>query len=379
MAVDNASLLREQLHEILNRISPSPAPVGAVLRKAAVRRTARRALATAGIVAGLAAAVTALVVLPGADRGRGPVPAATRLPGGRVLIGHGTVGGRPWRVVADPADHRVCAGVAGLRRSCAAAPDLERLTGLASLSGTEVTVPSHYSSFGPPLWNSVYGIVRPDVTRIDFKMSNGPTISVRPVAAAGHRWIGLVFRDGVVITRATAYAGATELAYSVPFIGGDLRAGTYFLSWLHPGQRGPAHADRYFASGGPGGRSWNALILAGQFGYCATLEVMVTNGARQDCWSVSSLRSSVRVIMRWGAASAQPRWIVGTARPAVAYLRLYLAGGGTARVRVTEVSGQNFYAMQIGPGPRILRWGAFDVAGHRLYGGRGAPDAGLAS
>ena len=34
--------------------------------------------------------------------------------------------------------------------------------------------------------------------------------------------------------------------------------------------------------------------------------------------------------------------------------------------------------MQIGPGPRILRWGAFDAAGHRLYRGRGAPDAGLA-
>jgi len=56
--------------------------------------------------------------------------------------------------------------------------------------------------------------------------------------------------------------------------------------------------------------------------------------------------------MRWGAASAQPRWIVGTARPAVAYLRLYLAGGGTARVRVTEVSGLKFYAMQIGSSTR---------------------------
>lgn len=100
----------------------------------------------------------------------------------------------------------MCAGVAGLSRSCAAAPDLEQLTGLASLSGTEVPVPGHYSSSGPPVWNSVFGIVRPDVTRIDVKMSDARTLSVRPVAATGHRWIGLVFGDGVVIRRATAYA-----------------------------------------------------------------------------------------------------------------------------------------------------------------------------
>ena len=380
MAVDNASRLREQLHEVLGQVSPSPAPVGAVLKKAAARRTARRTLATAGVIVGVAAAVTALVILPGrGHQGRGPAPSATTLPGGRIVIGHGTVGGRPWRVVADPAAHQVCAGVAGLRRSCAAAPDLERLNGLAALSGTEVAVPGHYSSAGAPLWNSVFGIVRSDVTRIDLKMSDGRTTIVRPVAAAGHRWIGLLFGDGILITRATAYAGATELGYSVPFVGGELRPGTYFVSWLHPGQPGPAQASRYIASGGSGGRSWGALILAGRFGYCGALDVPVTNGARQDCWAAGSLRSSARVIMRCGAASARPRWILGTARPAVAYLRLYLAGGRTARVRVTEVSGQKFYAMQIGPGPRIARWAAFDAAGHRLYGGRGAPDSGLPS
>lgn len=144
----------------------------------------------------------------------------------------------------------------------------EPLTGLASLSGTEVAVPGHYASSGPPLWNSVIGVVRSDVTSIDVKMTGGRTVSVRSVAAAGHRWIGLVFRDGVLIARATAYAGTTEPAYSAPFVGGDLRAGTYFLSWLHPGQPGPAQGSRYIASGGPGGRSWGALIMGGQFGYC---------------------------------------------------------------------------------------------------------------
>jgi hypothetical protein len=79
--------------------------------------------------------------------------------------------------------------------------------------------------------------------------------------------------------------------------------------------------------------------------------------------------------MHWGAAPVIPRWIVGTAKPAVAHLRLTLADGRTTRVRVAEVSGQKFYAIKIMPGPRIIRWGAFDASGHWIYGSRGAPDA----
>ncbi len=163
---------------------------------------------------------------------------------------------------------------------------------------------------------------------------------------------------GTEIARATAYAGQAELGYSVPFTGGDLRLGTYFLTWLHKGQPGPARADRHIASRGSRERSWNVLVTAGPRGYCVALLVPVTGGDRQNCWAAGSLRSSSRVIIHWGGAPVIPRWVVGTAEPAVAYLRLTLAGGGTARVRVTEVSGQKFYAMEIMPGPHIVRWGS---------------------
>jgi hypothetical protein len=339
-------------------------------------RIARRALATAGIAAGSAAVVAAVVILPGTRApAHGRAQPATTLAGGRVVVGQGIVGGRPWRVIVDAADHQICAGVAGLRPTCVDLRGRAHLAGIASLSGAEVAVPGHFASAGPPIWNSLFGTVRSDVTRVDLRMAGGRTLRLRPVAAAGYRWVGLVFRMGTDIARATAYAGPAELGYSVPFIGGDLRAGTFFLTWLPKGQPGPARADRYIASGGSAGRPWNVLVTAGPWGYCVALLVPVTDGDRQNCWAANSLRSSSGVIMHWGAAPVIPRWIVGTAGPAVAYLRLTLADGRTARVRVADVSGQKFYGMEIMPGPGIVRWGAFDTSDHWLYGGRGAPDA----
>jgi len=87
----------------------------------------------------------------------------------------------------------------------------------------------------------VFGIVRPEVTAIVVQMSGGREVSIRPVAAAGKRWVGLVVRPGSPeVVKAIAYPGRTELGYSVPFYGGELRPGTYFLTWLRPGQPGPA-------------------------------------------------------------------------------------------------------------------------------------------
>lgn len=103
-------------------------------------------------------------------------------------------------------------------------------------------------------------------------------------------------------------------------------------------------------------------MLAGPWGYCVSLNVPVANGAEQNCLSVGALRDSAKVIMHWGSLPTEPRWIVGTAKPDVAYLRLTLAGGTTTRVAVSDVSGQRFYAIEIGRGPSITGWGAFNAA-----------------
>jgi hypothetical protein len=209
---------------------------------------------------------------------------------------------------------------------------------------------------------------------IVMQMSGGREVSLRPVDAAGKRWVGLVLRPGGPdVARVIAYSGRTELGYSAPFYGGDLRPGTYFVTWLRPGQRGPARAARYIATGGSGGRAWDALVLAGPWGYCVSLDAPVASGSRQDCLPPSALRSGVGEILRIGAPATIPRWIIGTVRPSVAYLRLTLADHATLRVPATLVSGQKFYAIDIGA--RIIRWGAYNAGGRELYGGNGPPDA----
>ncbi len=380
MDSDRGTDLRDRLSEALEQVSPSLAPVDAVLAGARRLRTTRRAIAGAGVVAVAAAAVAAAVILPGAGH-RGTPPASSPTPtgpAGSVVIGSGSIDGQSWQVVVDQAAGRICAGVADLRRSCVTLHGLGRVTGLASLAGTWVPVPGpRQETMEPPQWNAFFGPVRADVTRIVIRGSLGRSFDLRTVRAAGRRWVGVVLpSQGVGQISAVAYAGRTELGYSVPFVGGALNEGTYFISWLRPGQAGPAKATRYIATGGSGSSGWSALVLAGPWGYCVSLNVPVANGAEQNCLSVGALRDSAKVIMHWGSLPTEPRWIVGTAKPDVAYLRLTLAGGTTTRVAVSDVSGQRFYAIEIGRGPSITGWGAFNAAGRRLYGGRGAPDSG---
>ena len=136
MDSDRGTDLRDRLSEALEQVSPSLAPVDAVLAGARRLRTTRRAIAGAGVVAVAAAAVAAAVILPGAGH-RGTPPASSPTPtgpAGSVVIGSGSIDGQSWQVVVDQAAGRICAGVADLRRSCVTLHGLGRVTGLASLA-----------------------------------------------------------------------------------------------------------------------------------------------------------------------------------------------------------------------------------------------------
>ncbi len=350
------------------------------MRSAHVHELAHRAVSLASAAAALGGLTLMLAGCAGAGS---PVAPPTPVPSSHkpapsvapVVVGTGTIEGRPWRVTVDSKDGLLCAGVTGLRRSCVGLGDLAHVSGPASLSGTSVAVPGRFVSFGPPTWNSIFGTVGRTVTRVSVQLSHGATVSLTPVPAAGYRWIGLVLPFSTGIDKVMAYSVGSELAYSVPFYGGLLRPGTYFVTWLRPGQDGPRQAERYIATGGSGGSGWDAFVAAGPWGYCVSLDVPVSNGSEQNCLAVGFVRSGVKVVMRFGSPPAVPRWFIGTAEPAVAFLRLTLAGGGSVKVAVADVSGQKFYAMEISNGRAVVSWSAFSAAGHRLYGGSGAPDS----
>jgi hypothetical protein len=91
------------------------------------------------------------------------------------------------------------------------------------------------------------------------------------VSWGGHRWVAVLLPPGVRIVRAVAYAGARELAYSVPF-------GTVELTtWWRPGQAGPRRLTKPIGAGRTDGISWRDMAKIGPWGYCYTFH----NGS--DC------------------------------------------------------------------------------------------------
>ena len=150
-------------------------------------------------LAGLAVLAGAALVSCTAGQARprhGATPATSDGPG---VIAHGWIDGRGWRITVDSKKPgRLCAGEAGLPHACTGLRGLERGEGPADLSGAEVAVRLRHSwaSSGPPIWNALYGSVGPDVTLIVIRMSGGREISLRPVATAGKRWVGLVAPPG---------------------------------------------------------------------------------------------------------------------------------------------------------------------------------------
>jgi len=193
---------------------------------------------------------------------------------------------------------------------------------------SKTTVPPRGSA-GPPVWNALFGIVRPDVTLIVMRMSDGREVSLRPVAAAGKRLVGLVLRAGRAWSRPSFTRAGPSWGTRSRSTAGNCGRGPIFVTWLRAFQPGPARADRFIATGGSGGNGWDALVLADPRGYCASLNTPVARGSRQDCWSPAALRRGVGVIMRTGSPAAIPRWIIGTISPPVTYLRLTLAGHAT--------------------------------------------------
>ena len=221
-------------------------------------------------------------------------------------------------------------------------------------------------------WPGVYGVVSKNVTRVAVTMNNHQTLNLYPVAAAGRRWIGLLMPLSARAMSFTAYSGKTELARAVST--GALPP----VSWLRPGQKGPASQYTFIAkarvpSGSGHHLRWNSAVQAGPTGYCVALIVSLASRQgflSENCMSPDTAQSAgVKEIVSRPFA----RWLLGTARPSVAYLKFDLAKGKALRAPAVLVSGQRFFGLALLPRQNVTNWAAYDKAGHRLYGGTGQP------
>jgi hypothetical protein len=57
------------------------------------------------------------------------------------------------------------------------------------------------------------------------------------------------------------------------------------------------------------------------------------------------------------------------------YVSLQMSDGTVRRVSIVQAAGVGFAIIRAPTKPRILSWNAYDVGGHRLSGGVGAPGA----
>jgi hypothetical protein len=202
---------------------------------------------------------------------------------------------------------------------------------------------------------------------ISIRLSDGVVLDLHPFGWSGFRWIGLVVPHELRVTEAVAFAGRRELGYAIPFT--ETGSPTFGL-WLRAGQTGPARVTRLIGSGAVAGKAWSVTGYAGPWGYCVALQS--PDGAGSSC-GPRAHPTGYGPELEVGAAPEVPRWVIGTARPSVAYQKLVMSDQRTIRVAVVRFAGVKYYALAITAGPQIVRWGAFDAAGHRVDGGQGPP------
>ncbi|HET7014407.1 MAG TPA: hypothetical protein VFI65_10880 [Streptosporangiaceae bacterium] len=375
MLSEEETQLKARLDRVLGQVNAAPAPVAAVLRKGRIMRTGYN-LAISTAVAAVSLAGFAAVSQVGhlrhhatsGEPGRhtyGKKETIVRL--GPIakhgLFAEGIETGKQrtaiWKLRIDASHNQVRAQVTG-----------EGVWYVGNLK--ESVNPGSIGTFyngGIDNWPGVYGVVSNNVTRVAVTLNNHQKLNLYPVAAAGRRWVGLLTPIGIRPATFTAYSGKTELARVVNT--------SLPVTWLLPGQKGPAGKFRFInrgrvSSGSGHHLPWNVSLQSGPFGYCLVLDVSIAHGGflGSDCMSPDTAKSAGAKAL---VSRRYARWLLGTAKPSVASLLFTLSGDKTLRVPVVSVGGQRFFGLALPAGLKVVIWAARDKAGHKLYGGFGQP------
>lgn len=374
MSVEDELSARAMLADLTAGQPPAPPDrYGSVRRRAVVHRR-RQYAAIAAVIAVLA---TAAVTIPLRLLGAPPPPMARGShhlserppPGDRGnLVATVTMSGKPWRVLlshwpghSQGAGPGLCADIRpGSAMACQGGP-----VAAASGKGDPVDV-----SFGISLgtrWDAAefdIATVRSDVTSLRISYADGQVLTVFPVqvfAGPYARYVVIASPRLGSVETVTAFAGHRDLGYAVPF-GGE--PGVSLPHWLRPGQPAlPRPVTRVIGSGTVQGTSWTETVTVGPWGTC-----LYGSSMNSECAPVTgSELSRGQLVSPIGGISVQSvsvRIYPGEAAPSVSYLVLTLQDRSAVRVPVVALGGRRFFACADAQGNRIVRWAAYDAAGH---------------
>ena len=122
---------------------------------------------------------------------------------------------------------------------------------------------------------------------------------------------------------------------------------------------------RVIGAGSTGGSSWTMNVAIGPWGTC-----IYASSGQSDCRTSTdpALPAGAVVDPDGGIAvlGASVQIYSGQAATAVRYLRVTTKDGSTSRVPVVSVGALRFYACADVKGDRIVKWAAYDAAGHVL-------------
>jgi hypothetical protein len=371
MSIQDEGQLRVRLGSALDEIEPGPAPLAAVFRRGTVIRRRHRAAVAGGIAMIAAGAVLAPALLDGQQTGRDSVPSGT-LPHYSVkvsppakgakpgVIATGSINGWHWQATLSGAGGNVGASFNGFGRmgSVSAAPP--QAGEYASFDDSSDNA-GRYAYVGP---------VAKAVRYLTVELSNGQTLTLHPQWWAGQRYVAMVLPSRLEAENAIAYGASGELGYAIPF---NYGGSATFVTWLRPGQQGPAAAGTDVGSGGTGRDRWLVMAWIGPWGLCERVHEPDGGGVDGSCESAGGVSESGLV---WGDMSSgvgAPE--LGQAKADVAYVLVTRSDGSAVRIRAVHLAGYRYGLLaMIRPAKSVVRsWTAYDAVGARLGSGTGDP------
>lgn len=270
MNIGDEIQLRASLGAELDLLDPGPLPLEAVVKQGRAVMIRRRALAAVAVVVVAAAAVTVPRLVHIAHQPPAPplrYHVTVNPPGKGVrsnLIATGTLDKLRWSAkgTVDREDFNVCWRVHGGRYDSwcdgdtLPAPAFPRVP--ASFYGSDVLGPAYVTL-----------VARADVSHLLVSLSNGQTVTLRPIRAFGRERAGfaaIVVPSNASITEIQAYSATGEVGYAVPF---STPTDIETVRWLKPGQPAlPKPASYTVAAGHVRGNPWVERLDVGPWGFC---------------------------------------------------------------------------------------------------------------
>jgi hypothetical protein len=232
-----------------------------------------------------------------------------------------------------------------------------------------------------------YGTVRSDVTSLAVELTNGQTLTVRPVAvfdAKFARYFAFAVPAPKMVAEIIAYAGGRSVGLTYPFDHDH----AFALRWYSPRQAVPRPESYLIGSGTITGGAWSALTYVGPSGTCQIVYYRPRGSyplARcpptaipgRDVAEVLPATFVIGPVRPELQGHSTPAIKVAHTRAAVRYLILTRVNGTRYRVPTVAVGGTRYCAFITyltlggGHGPKtVVRWAAYDAAGRELGSGK---------